>query len=880
VLTAKRWLLVAVLLLGFGLRLVRLGAGSLWYDETVSVHLAGKAPAALVAHTAGDIHPPGYYLLLHGWLGLAGAAEAPAATVDFLAAFLSLFFGLLLVALAYRLALAVFGPPAGLLAAFLVAISPYNLWYSQEVRMYTLAAALGTGLIYVVLRLLRPRPGRGPGASPWFWLGLYVLLGALGLWSLYYFAFLLLALNLMAGGWWLARRVSHRQGATSQPAGANPRGRPVGQVQDLPLPRTMGISDGSVAWLGRWALAQAGVLLLYSPWLPVALRQATDPPVPPWRSFTGLGQVLVESWTALSLGQSVMPTTGWPPLWVWPVLLLFAILFVLGLATRRRPAEPLLLAGCVVLPVALIYTASLLTPLYHVRYVFPYSTPFYVIVAGGLALLARRWRAWGRAPAWRSLAAGLALTIIVVSSGASVYAYHTDPAYAADDHAAAVTFLAERWRPGDAILVDAGYVYPAVLHYWDGPPITWRGRLVGDGPVDFAAQAGQGPVLVLAGSVDGDPGLGWGDPDSDFYAMSRAETAQALESLFAAYHRVWVYRIYDTVTDPEGFIRQWLAEHGTPFEDQVFGGESQLRVQGFVTGRDPLAGMGAHYDAALADGSLALLAGDLAGAPLARVEVGQALDLALAWRVGQVPPAEAILFAGLFDEAGGRWAQTDERPLGSLYPVAAWPSGGTVRTPLRLHVPVGTPPGTYRLELGWYRFQDGQPLWLPWTRGDRLLLGQVDVVSPGGGWDALPAPAPAYAAGVTVGPGVRLLGFDAPLLSLPPGGMLALDLYWQALADGPAMAAAVLQLADGEGRMVVEVAGPPAGGLAPFAGLFAGQVVRDPRQVPLPADLAPGVYTLSLGRRAADGAWLPVRRGVFSLGETYPLATVYVREEN
>lgn len=842
-----RWVLAGVLLLAFGLRLCRLGAESLWYDETVSLHLAGKPLPGLVAHTAGDIHPPGYYVLLHGWLRLArggATAEPPAATVDYAAAFFSLFFGLVLVALAYRLAREVYGPPAGLLAASLVAISPYNVWYSQEVRMYTLGAALGVGLLYATLRLLRGRPG----ATPWPWLGLYALLGALGLWSLYYFAFLLAAVNLMVGAWWLAGRLRRRPG---------------------------------VAWLGRWALAQVGVLALYSPWIPVAWRQATDPPVPPWRSFTGLGQVLAESWTALSLGQSAASLGS---AWLWPALLLFAALFVLGLFARRRAgrtpggaAGPWLLAGSVLLPVLLIYLASLLTPLYHVRYVFPYSTAFYVVVAGGLAWLGQRWRRRGR------VLAGLALALIVVLSAVSLYAYHTDPWYAADDHEAAAAFLSERWRPGDAILVDAGYVYPALLHYWDGEPIAWRGRLVGDGPEAFAAHAGQGPVLVLAGTVDGDPGLGWGDPDSDFYAMGREETAGALEALFATYHRVWVYRIYDTVTDPEGLIRAWLVEHGTPFEDQVFTGESQLRVQGFLTARDPLAGTTARYDAVLPDRALSLLASDLPASDpagsgvVAEVAVGQALDLALVWRVGEAPPADWILFLGLFD-AGQRWAQTDERPLGGLYPVAEWPPGATVRTPLRLHVPPGTPPGTYRLEVGWYRFRDGQPAWLPWDSLDvRLLLGRVQVVSPSGGWDGLPPPDVAYEAGVTVGDGVRLLGFDAPSLSLPRGQPLRVDLYWQATVDGPPMAAAVLRLADAEGQVVAEVAGPPAGGLAAFPGLAAGQVVRDPRQVPVPAGLPPGVYNLSVGRRTADDAWLAVRRGAFSLGERYPLATVQVR---
>jgi len=56
----SRLLLIAALLGGFALRLYQLGAESLWYDEAVSVWLAQKPLAAMIAHTAGDIHPPGY----------------------------------------------------------------------------------------------------------------------------------------------------------------------------------------------------------------------------------------------------------------------------------------------------------------------------------------------------------------------------------------------------------------------------------------------------------------------------------------------------------------------------------------------------------------------------------------------------------------------------------------------------------------------------------------------------------------------------------------------------------------------------------------------------------------------------------------------------
>ncbi len=819
----QHWALLAVLLLAFGLRIYRLGGESLWYDETVSVHLAGKSLPDLVAHTAGDIHPPGYYLLLHASMRLAGSS-------DFAVAFLSLFLGIVLVALAYWLGSQVFGSRGGLLAAFLVAISPYNIWYSQEVRMYTVGAVLGMGLLGAVIALVTEPASRR--FVTYGRLAIYALCGALGLWTLYYFAFLLVAVNLMVGLWWLAAR------------------RRVGW-----------------GWLGRWVLAQVAVLLLYVPWLPIAWRQATQPPVPPWRGFTALGKLLAETWSALGLGQSVDAAR------MWPVLLLFAVLFVVGLfSTRLRPRLrgrrqgdgylPWLLAGCVLLPLLLIYLASLLTPLFHVRYAFTYSTTFYIIVAAGLAWLGGRWRP----------AAWLSMAVIIAFSAISFRAYHTDPQYASDDHRAAVRFLAERWRPGDAILVNAGYAYPALLAYWDGDPIAWRGRLVGEGIGDWVEVVDQGPVVLQTGTVDGDASLGWGDPDSDFYAMSQAATTAALERLFENFNRVWIYRIYDTVADPEGMIRHWLDEHGTQFEDQVFSGESQLRVQGFLTGRESVGGAMVPVDTSLADGSLRLVA---VSALPASVEVGGTLDLALAWQVDTLLSHDPILFAGLFDEAGRRWAQADERPMGSLYPVGSRPEGSTLRTPLRLRVPPGTPTGPYRLELGWYRFADGQPVWLPWLAGERLLLGEVEVVPPED-WSTLPLPEVGHPVQVEMGAGLRLLGFDAPLLEGYAGQAIDLDLFWQALQTGPEAGPVVFQLRDDAGQTLAEDLSLPVGGRAPFAGLQAGQTLRDPHSFPLPGGLTPGVYNLVVGRQRPDGTWLTVQRGPVPLGSTYPLATIHV----
>jgi len=108
--------MLLILWLAFALRVWQLGAQSLWYDEAVSLFIARQAIPDLLAHTAGDIHPPLYYALLHYWLAWTGASE-------FAAAYFSLFFGVLLVALGFRLARDAFGAHAGVLTAFLLSVS-------------------------------------------------------------------------------------------------------------------------------------------------------------------------------------------------------------------------------------------------------------------------------------------------------------------------------------------------------------------------------------------------------------------------------------------------------------------------------------------------------------------------------------------------------------------------------------------------------------------------------------------------------------------------------------------------------------------------------------------------------------------------------------
>jgi hypothetical protein len=155
------------------------------------------------------------------------------------------------------------------------------------------------------------------------------------------------------------------------------------------------------------------------------------------------------------------------------------------------------------------------------------------------------------------------------------------------------------------------------------------------------------------------------------------------------------------------------------------------------------------------------------------------------------------------------------------------------------------------------------------------MLALVEVLAPAD-WDALPVPGPDITANVQVGPGLQLLGWDPGNLEGLPGDRVGGDLYWQAQHDDPEAGQVVVQLVTDAGVVLFEATSPLAGGNARFVDLDANQAVRHPIWVGLPPDLEPGVYTLRLGRRRADGTWLQVKRGRLDLGPTYDLATIRV----
>ena len=70
---AAPWLVIAVTLLGAGLRILLIDKNGMWLDETFSVWLANHNLGEMLDWIAKvDQHPPLYYLLLRPWIAQFG----------------------------------------------------------------------------------------------------------------------------------------------------------------------------------------------------------------------------------------------------------------------------------------------------------------------------------------------------------------------------------------------------------------------------------------------------------------------------------------------------------------------------------------------------------------------------------------------------------------------------------------------------------------------------------------------------------------------------------------------------------------------------------------------------------------------------------------
>jgi mannosyltransferase len=429
---------VLIILIAYALRLHDLSGDSLWGDEIFTATQSPLPVGELLRWTAGDIHPPGYYLLV-GRLadGLGWAHLSPSALTDWLWRFPSVLAGVLAVAVTYRLGADLLSRQVGLVSALLLAVSPVAIQYSQEARMHELFL-LGVTLSTWALARALVRPGQ------WRWWLIYALATAFSLYMVY-LAFIVLASQAV----WVV---------VSRPRPATPLAPDAGR----------GSGSGSRALLSI-ALAFA----LYLPWWPTLLGIVTQR-LAVGGAEAGVGSPLVFLVKAI---HSLGPGSGWA---TWVFLGLWGI-GLLSIA-RRKPSLALFGGLWLLLPLALPFVFRDPRAL-HVRYAFLLPVYLLFVVQGGVALGARGCPARtvqpGRAdsliPPARTVQPGRADSLIprlALLALALVGLFYLPGYYrqTKPDWRGVGSYLAARTIPGDVIVTGPLFDVGRYLdYYYDGP---------------------------------------------------------------------------------------------------------------------------------------------------------------------------------------------------------------------------------------------------------------------------------------------------------------------------------------------------------------------------------------------------------------------------
>ncbi|HET7620807.1 MAG TPA: glycosyltransferase family 39 protein, partial [Gemmatimonadaceae bacterium] len=190
------------MLVALVLRVKGIGATDIWLDEANSWNVARLPWGAMMDNLRSSPLGPLYFVLLKLWMALFGDSEAALRAPSLIAS-------VLVIPVAYSIGVRAFSRRAALLGAVLLTLSPLQLYFAQEARMYMLLTFFAA--LYLLAYLRWRDATSAPGALVW-----YALAGTVMSYTNIISATLILAVNVDAF-WLLAQRA---RGEESDPAAA------------------------------------------------------------------------------------------------------------------------------------------------------------------------------------------------------------------------------------------------------------------------------------------------------------------------------------------------------------------------------------------------------------------------------------------------------------------------------------------------------------------------------------------------------------------------------------------------------------------------------------------------------------------------------------
>jgi uncharacterized membrane protein len=423
VLNAESIWLWSVLTLGGVLRFYRLDFQSLWYDEGLQYYVVSNNSLGELLSQTRSFHPPLSFLTNYAFL-LFGQSE-------FFLRLPSALFGFASLPVFYILTQELTSKRVALVSTFVLAVSPFHVWYSQDGRMYS--QLLFFSLLSSVLLLESIR------RSELRWWAYYVLVSAAGIYTHIFMLLILVAQFIWVIVHQRRRAMAH---ATS---GAT--------VFILFLPWII-----LLPWVQGFfrSIAEHGLGSGAKPAAAVAFRAGFSWESIPYTFFAyssgfSLGPTVAELHENRSLGFILQFAPE-----VFFVSVIFGPLIIVGIYALYREFGAQTASFCL-LSIFIPILGTLLYSLapwaaYNVRYTIVAFPCFCIFVGAGLTLLSEKRQLLGA-----TFTLGVALVI-----GTSLANHFFNPRYHKEDVRSAVAF----WRSeSNAVPILSYQSYPVVFAY-------------------------------------------------------------------------------------------------------------------------------------------------------------------------------------------------------------------------------------------------------------------------------------------------------------------------------------------------------------------------------------------------------------------------------
>ena len=475
---AKHWryifLSVILVLIAFGTRIYQLDHQSFWNDEALSYINTTRTISEMNAVIASDdFQPPGYYYGLRAWSLVFGRSE-------FSLRYLSVLVSTLGVAFTYALGKRLFHPIAGLVAASIVILNTFNLYYGQEARMYaqlaTAAVATTWAFVGIVQSYMWKRPTR-----VWLWTALYTIFTIIGLYTHYTYPLVMIA---QGGMFVLALGM-------------------IVQAKGLAAIRS------PLIW---FIFANLVAILVFSPWIQIGIRQLTAARLQPNWGYTGsTDQILFSAQGLLLYGETFTHQLS-------ASVIAFYGLLAFGLFTPATIRSPFrrwrkwLPIVWVLVGVGGYLIANLNDR--QLRFLIPVQIAVALWMGRGVWVL---WELPPRRPQHHQLLKLATIGIVgavllVLASGLPLL--YNDIAFQRDDYRSMAAYVTEHAQAGDAVVLNSPSQHIVFNYYYEGDLPVYG---LPASPDDEAQ--GQQDVRQVITDHDRIFVLYWGEPERDFHRV-------------------------------------------------------------------------------------------------------------------------------------------------------------------------------------------------------------------------------------------------------------------------------------------------------------------------------------------------------------------------